>query len=76
LSEFGLPTEPSQANFVLATVPAGARLDAGSLYEALKAQNILVRYFPMPRLDDKLRISVGSPSENDALLTAIGGLLG
>jgi histidinol-phosphate aminotransferase len=62
---------PSQANFLLAAVPGG---DAGALYRRLKQQGILVRFFDKPGLSDKLRITVGRPDENDALLAALGSM--
>jgi histidinol-phosphate aminotransferase len=60
---------PSQGNFVLATVP-GADC-ARPLYEALKARGVLVRFFDKAGLNDKLRITIGTPAETDALLEAI-----
>jgi histidinol-phosphate aminotransferase len=69
LSRRGFDVIPSQANFVLATVPASA--DARELYQALKARGILIRFFDRPGLRDKLRITVGAPEENDALLAAL-----
>ena len=62
---------PSQANFILATVPGGRAEDA---YLKLKQQGILVRYFPKPGLTDKLRITVGRAEENNALLAGIKSL--
>ena len=44
---------------------------AGMLYENLKTRGILVRHFDADRLSDKLRVSVGTPDQNDALLGAI-----
>ena len=41
------------------------------MYAALKARGILVRYFDKPGLTDKLRITIGAPGENDALLAAL-----
>jgi histidinol-phosphate aminotransferase len=64
---------PSQANFLLATTPDAAH--AGWLYAALKRRGVLVRFFDQPALDDKLRISVGAPEENDALLAALDAAL-
>jgi len=43
----------------------------GAVYAALKAKGILVRWFDKPGLRDKLRITVGTREENDALLAAI-----
>lgn len=44
---------------------------AATLYENLKTRGILVRHFAADRLADKLRISIGTPDQNDALLRAI-----
>ena len=57
---------PSQANFVLATVPGHAPGRAARLHADLKARGVLVRYFDLPGLDDKLRITVGTPEDTDA----------
>ncbi len=68
LSELGFKVIPSQANFVLATVPGG---DGRRFYEGLRRQGILVRYFDKPGLSDKLRITVGTGQENDALIAGL-----
>ena len=68
LSEMGFDVLPSQANFVLARIETPS---AGSLYESLKADNILIRYFDYPGLADKLRITIGRPEENDALIQSL-----
>ena len=60
---------PSHANFVLATVPGGR---AARVHTTLKARGVVVRYFDVPGLDDKLRITVGRPEDTDALLAALG----
>lgn len=71
LSQLGFALAPSQSNFLLARVPASARRTARELYEHLKGRGILVRYFAMPRLDDCLRISVGTPEQNQRLIAAL-----
>jgi histidinol-phosphate aminotransferase len=68
LGRRGWAVIPSQANFLLASVLGG---DAGALYRALKQRGILVRFFDKPGLRDKLRITVGTREENDALLAAL-----
>ena len=75
LQNLGLPGPSSQANFLLVSVPASTGSSAAALYQGLKDRGILVRYFDQPRLTDKLRITVGSASENDALLAALAALL-
>lgn len=71
LEALGWTVLPSQANFILATVVGGRARDA---YLGLKEQGILVRYFDTPQLKDKLRISIGTIQENNALLGAIKSL--
>ncbi len=75
LSQLGLHSPVSQSNFLLIEVPANAKLNAQTLYQHLKLQNILVRFFNGPRLDDKLRITVGTPAQNDALVEALTSML-
>jgi len=72
LEALGFAVVPSQANFLLAAVPGG---DGRAWYEGLKAHGILVRYWNQPRLDDKLRITVGTPEGNDRLLDAVEALI-
>ena len=63
---------PSDANFLLARVAAGG----AKVWEALGAQGILVRHFPgAAALKDCLRITVGTPAENDALVTALHAIV-
>jgi histidinol-phosphate aminotransferase len=72
LRGMGFRVWPSQANFLLARPSKG---DAERLYLALKERNILVRYFKQPRLDDKLRISVGTEEENAVLIQSLTRLM-
>ena len=62
----------SAANFVLAQC---TKIRADVLFEKLAAQDIYVRYFRLPGLEDKLRISIGTPEQNDKLLAAIEGTI-
>ena len=68
LSQLGWTVLPSQANFVLAAVPGGRGKE---IYQGLKQQGILVRYFDLPGLQDKIRITIGQSHENNALLAGI-----
>jgi histidinol-phosphate aminotransferase len=64
----GVTVFPSQANFLLAHIAAGA----ARAWEALGAQGILVRHFPgSPALKDCLRITVGTPAENELLTSTL-----
>ena len=73
LEKLGWSVLPSQANFVLASVP-GAGRRASQVHAALKARGVLVRYFDSPGLDDKLRITVGTSEDTDALIGALSTL--
>ncbi len=72
LADLGLPPLPSQSNFLFALCP---RRPAGEIYESLKARGILVRYFNSPGINDRLRITVGTPEQNNALLAALRELV-
>ncbi|HUR35925.1 MAG TPA: histidinol-phosphate transaminase [Vicinamibacterales bacterium] len=74
LERRGFAVLPSRGNFVLATLPGGRH--ARPLYDAMKARGVLVRFFDKPGLNDKLRITIGSPVENAAMLAALDASLG
>jgi histidinol-phosphate aminotransferase len=74
LDKLGLHAPASQSNFLLVDVPEG--FAAADIYEALKTHGILVRYFKLPRLDNRLRITIGTPAENQKLLTALSSIVG
>jgi histidinol-phosphate aminotransferase len=58
---------PSDANFILAKV-----INATALYKYLLSKNIVVRNrSTQPLCENCLRITVGTPQENDFLLTAL-----
>jgi len=63
-----LTVYPSGANFVLVRVDG----DAHALWQRLVDRGVLVRDFSAaPRLEGCLRITVGTPTEDDALLDAL-----
>jgi histidinol-phosphate aminotransferase len=63
---------PSGANFLLFRV-AG---DAHELWNRLLKHNVLVRDFSSwPRIEGCLRVTIGTPEENDAFLAALGEAL-
>lgn len=69
LNAMGLTTPESAANFVLPDFGSAER--AGAANEFLKAQNILVRAVGGYGLPTRLRISVGSAADNEAVLAAL-----
>ena len=77
LRDLGFDVRDSQTNFVLAYWTPGAKgRTAKDLFLALKERNILIRYFPYRRLDNALRITVGTDEECNALLAALRDILG
>jgi histidinol-phosphate aminotransferase len=73
LGELGFEVLPSRANFVLARHP-GHR--AADLFAGLRERGIIVRYFDKPRIEDFLRITVGTPEQIAALMAALEELTG
>lgn len=65
LSRLGFSFGDSMANFLFVT---HERISARELFEALKIKKIFVRYFNKPRIDNYLRITIGTDEEMDQLL--------
>lgn len=72
LNELGFKVFDSRANFLFVK-PSG--IIAKALFEKLKERNIYVRYFNKPRIDNYLRISIGTDSEMQALIDAIAEII-
>ncbi len=72
LQQMGFAVLPSAANFVFVSPPGG---DAASLFAALRERGVIVRYFNKPRIDQFLRITIGTDEQCDALLAALQELL-
>jgi histidinol-phosphate aminotransferase len=62
----------SSANFVLAE---SKNCKASEIYDRLVQRNIYVRYFDLPGLSDKLRITVGTKEQNEILISALKEIL-
>lgn len=72
LEDLGFNVIPSAANFVFAAHP---QHNAEALAQQLRDRAIIVRYFNKPRIDQYLRITIGSDSENDQLCDALKEIL-
>ncbi|MDE7192348.1 MAG: histidinol-phosphate transaminase [Oscillospiraceae bacterium] len=72
LRALGFELPDSSANFVFAEHP---KRSAREICEYLKTRDIYVRYFSKPRIDNRLRITVGTEQEIDALLGALNNFL-
>ncbi len=70
----GVYPYPSQANFILARFVPGR---ADGIFQALKARGILIKnlHGAHPLLADCLRVTVGTPEENDAFLAALAAVI-
>lgn len=72
LQQIGFEVPASSSNFVLAK---SKNAQAADIYDKLVQRNIFVRYFNLPGLDDKLRITIGTAEQNDKLLNALKEIL-
>ena len=66
LRALGFEFPDSQSNFILATHP---KVSAKKLFEALKKENIYVRFLGGARIQEYLRISVGTHEEMESLIS-------
>ncbi len=73
LEQLGFNVVPSQANFIMAQHKS---MPAKSLYLTLKDRGILVRYFDAPRIDNFLRITIGTRDEMQALVKVSAEIVG
>ena len=72
LEQMGFQVLPSKTNFLMATHPAHP---ASGIQQALREQGILVRHFRQPRIDQYLRITVGSPEQCARLCASLRQIL-
>ncbi len=68
LWRLGFEVLPSAANFVFARHPAH---DGAALAARLREHGVLVRHFAQPRIDPYLRITIGTPTQCEALMRAL-----
>lgn len=72
LQELGFEVLPSAANFIFAR---HSQRDAAELAAGLREHGVMVRHFKQPRIDQFLRITIGAPEQNQALLDALRGVV-
>lgn len=68
LTTRGFEVLPSAANFIFARHP---EQDAAGLAARLREQGVIVRHFKQARIAQFLRITIGTPEQNQALLDAL-----
>jgi histidinol-phosphate aminotransferase len=67
----GFDVLPSAANFIFARHP---KHDAAGLAAKVREQGVIVRHFKQERIAQFLRITIGTPEQNQALVDALGEL--
>lgn len=67
----GFEVLPSAANFIFAR---HSQHDAAGIAAKLREQGVIVRHFKQERIAQFLRISIGTPEQNQALLDGLVGL--
>ena len=72
MSALGFEVLPSAANFIFARHPGH---DGAALAAALRQRAIIVRHFKLPRIDQFLRITVGTDTQCNALVAALREIL-
>lgn len=72
MKKLGFSFPDSKANFIFATHET---VPAKDIFEAARAQNIFVRYFKKERIDNYLRITIGTKEEMEALLSFLKSYL-
>jgi len=73
LKDFGFRVIPSAANFVFISSP---QYPGRVLFQRLREEGILVRYFDKPKIDNFLRVTIGTDEEMDRFLEIMGLICG
>lgn len=68
MNTLGFEVLPSAANFIFATHKT---LAAADIAKALREQGVIVRYFNKPRIDNFLRITIGTQEQNQRLVDSL-----
>lgn len=72
LAELGFEVLPSAANFLFVRHPGH---DAGQLANRLRERAIIVRHFKQPRIEQFLRITIGTDQQSERLCEALAAIL-
>ena len=73
LTEMGFKVIPSQANFIFIS---SEQCPGGLLFKRLREKGILVRYFNKPKIDNFIRVTIGTDVEMDRFLGVIKAIAG
>ena len=72
LEQRGFAVLDSRSNFLFASTN---RKDGGTLYKELKKNSILVRHFDAPRIQNWLRITIGTPEQMQTLMETLDKIM-
>lgn len=72
LKALGFEMTDSYANFIFVTHP---KVPAKELFHKLRERSIIVRYFDQPRIDNYMRITIGTDEQMDRLIEALKELV-
>lgn len=72
LTELNCHVLPSATNFLFVKPP----MSAEDMFLKLRDRGFLVRYFKLPRIDDRIRISIGTENEMEQFAEAVKDILG
>jgi histidinol-phosphate aminotransferase len=72
LASLGFDTLPSTANFIFTRHPKHA---GANLYQALRDRGIIVRHFKSPRIEEFMRITIGTDDQTNELIAALKEIL-
>lgn len=72
LRGLGFTVSPSLTNFLFVTHP---KKEAPVIFEYLRQKNIFIRYFKLPRIDNYLRITVGTDAQMDRMIEELRAFL-
>ncbi len=72
LRGLGFTVSPSLTNFLFVT---HSKKEAPVIFEYLRQKNIFIRYFKLPRIDNYLRITVGTDAQMDRMIEELRAFL-
>lgn len=72
LCKLGFTVSPSLTNFLFVTHP---KKEAPVIFEYLRQKNIFIRYFKLPRIDNYLRITIGTDAQMDRMIEELRAFL-
>jgi histidinol-phosphate aminotransferase len=72
LTALGFDSLPSTANFIFTRHPKHAGI---KLYQALRDRGIIVRHFKSARIEEFLRITIGTDEQSSELVAALKEIL-